>query len=407
MTRLSTISLDDAARRSWDAIVIGAGPAGTIAAIELARADRKTLLVDGKRFPRDKVCGGCLNGRAIAALKQAGLEPGLDKLGAPTLDSVRFVTHGRSATFPTPAGFAVSRYELDALLVEAAIDHGVSFLPETSATVEPATTDDQRHVQLVRRSLRVHASARVVICADGLLRSSLKHLPSFHAQVAQGSRIGVGALLDDSTTHSHASAELASVYGAGQIVMAVARNGYVGLTRVERNRLNVAAALDPAALHERRSISDCVSALLDAAGLPIPSGMMEAAWQGTPPLTSSAGRVAGERLFVVGDAAGYVEPFTGEGIARAIDGGLAVAPLAAQACDDWHADFARRWERFHRSTPRRRQLTCRAMAWILRRPWSTEAAMTVCRTFPWAARHVISRIQQPPPSRGTLAVHAP
>src|SRR3954467_7857868 len=58
-----------AARTTWDAIVIGAGPAGALAARQLARAGLQTLLIDAKHFPREKVCGGYLNSRAMNTLR--------------------------------------------------------------------------------------------------------------------------------------------------------------------------------------------------------------------------------------------------------------------------------------------------------------------------------------------------
>ena len=57
----------------YDAVVIGAGPAGGIAALGLARAGRRVLLVDKQRFPRAKVCGCCLNASAVATLREAEL----------------------------------------------------------------------------------------------------------------------------------------------------------------------------------------------------------------------------------------------------------------------------------------------------------------------------------------------
>jgi 2-polyprenyl-6-methoxyphenol hydroxylase-like FAD-dependent oxidoreductase len=57
----------------WDAIVIGAGPAGALAARQLALVGLQTLLLDAKQFPREKVCGGYLNSRALEVLRQAGL----------------------------------------------------------------------------------------------------------------------------------------------------------------------------------------------------------------------------------------------------------------------------------------------------------------------------------------------
>ena len=68
-----TLSPEAAARRLWDVAVVGAGPAGSLAARELARRGAAVLLIDRARFPRYKVCGGCLNPRAIRQLEKAGL----------------------------------------------------------------------------------------------------------------------------------------------------------------------------------------------------------------------------------------------------------------------------------------------------------------------------------------------
>ena len=73
MTVPATIERDRAAREPWDVIVIGAGPAGALAARELARRQLKILLVDRKAFPRTKVCGSCISLRALSLLDHAGL----------------------------------------------------------------------------------------------------------------------------------------------------------------------------------------------------------------------------------------------------------------------------------------------------------------------------------------------
>ena len=71
----------DAPAAAWDAIVIGAGPAGAFTALQLARAGARTLLVDRKPFPRAKVCGGCVNARAVAILERAGLGDSMREIG--------------------------------------------------------------------------------------------------------------------------------------------------------------------------------------------------------------------------------------------------------------------------------------------------------------------------------------
>ena len=84
-----TISAQAAAALSWDVIVIGAGPAGSMAARLLAGMNRSVLLIEAKKFPRNKVCGGCLNARTLNLLarragKLAGRGRGSSVLGYPT-----------------------------------------------------------------------------------------------------------------------------------------------------------------------------------------------------------------------------------------------------------------------------------------------------------------------------------
>ncbi len=125
---LSTLPMAEAAHSAWDALVIGAGPAGAMAARELARRGMQVLLVERKAFPRAKVCGACLNQRAVSWLELAGLSDVLPRLGAiPTRRFTAFCS-GRNVNVDLPGGAAVSREALDGALVQAAIDSARSFL---------------------------------------------------------------------------------------------------------------------------------------------------------------------------------------------------------------------------------------------------------------------------------------
>ena len=79
------IALEDS---EWDLIILGAGVAGAAAAILAARSGFRTLLVDAKSFPREKVCGGCLNRRAQAALERLGVLQQLHQAGAVPITSL-------------------------------------------------------------------------------------------------------------------------------------------------------------------------------------------------------------------------------------------------------------------------------------------------------------------------------
>jgi len=77
----ATVNLRGVVRRRWDVVVIGAGPAGAVAARQLALRRFDVLLVDKSQFPRDKVCGCCVNAAAITALRRAGLGAHFDRTG--------------------------------------------------------------------------------------------------------------------------------------------------------------------------------------------------------------------------------------------------------------------------------------------------------------------------------------
>ncbi len=82
----------------WDAIVIGAGPAGALAARELAGKGVRVLLVEKRRFPRGKVCGGCLNGRALSILDSVGLGSLVAGSGGVPLGGLQLHFRGRLAS---------------------------------------------------------------------------------------------------------------------------------------------------------------------------------------------------------------------------------------------------------------------------------------------------------------------
>src|SRR5262249_1926756 len=83
------MTVEEAGSRVWDVLVVGAGPAGTMAARELAQRGAAVLLVDRAAFPRWKVCGCCLNHRALSTLEAAGLGEMVRRCGAVPLDDVQ------------------------------------------------------------------------------------------------------------------------------------------------------------------------------------------------------------------------------------------------------------------------------------------------------------------------------
>jgi flavin-dependent dehydrogenase len=117
---IGAASWDELGGAPWDAIVIGAGPAGAMAARELAAAGTRVLLVEKRSFPRDKVCGGCLNGRALSILRAAGLGALVARSGGVALGELQLRAGGRPARLALPVGVALARARLDEELVATA-----------------------------------------------------------------------------------------------------------------------------------------------------------------------------------------------------------------------------------------------------------------------------------------------
>jgi hypothetical protein len=109
-------------------------------------------------------------------------------------------------------------------------------------------------------------------------------IPDLQTREVASSRIGIATTLGDFPAH----------YKSGIIFMAVGRRGYVGLTRTEDGRLNIAAAVEGSALRGARGPAVACIEILNEAGLPITKGMLQADWRGTLPLTRRAYRRAAE-----------------------------------------------------------------------------------------------------------------
>ena len=119
-------------------------------------------------------------------------------------------------------------------------------------------------------------------------------------------------------------------------------------------------------------------------------------WRATPALTRRRARLTAPGLFVVGDAAGYVEPFTGEGMAWALASGAVVAPWASLAVEGWHPQLAAGWEAVYRRKVRRRQWPCRGVSFVLRRPKLTALTVRALAAAPALARPAVARLVSAP-----------
>jgi flavin-dependent dehydrogenase len=383
----ATIDVPGAAARTWDVLVIGAGPGGAFAARETAQAGLATLLVERSSFPRAKVCGGCLNHTAVEALQRAGLGNRLARLGGPAITTVSLWQDRRHASISMPPGVAVSRRTLDAMLVATAIEAGAQFLSESTAVIarEPAQAARAGH-RLVELGSRgqpaVQVGARVIIAADGLAQTSLRACGEFESVVTANSRIGVGS------TGPAGGLDLQP----GTITMAIGRAGYVGVVRVEEGQVHVAAALDPHFIRQCGSPGRSVVSVLEDAGVQAGGAFDSLGWLGTLPLTRRTPRPVGHRVLLVGDAAGYVEPITGEGMAWALATAGAATPFVQRGLRAWDEPLEREWLATRDSLIGRQQHACRMIARALRAPWAVQLTIGLLAHWPSLAHPVIARL---------------
>jgi 2-polyprenyl-6-methoxyphenol hydroxylase-like FAD-dependent oxidoreductase len=181
--------------------------------------------------------------------------------------------------------------------------------------------------------------------------------------------------------------------------MAVGRDGYVGALQLQDGLLDVAAAFQPAAL-KRSSPGELAQQTMDQSGLPATKGLDQLRWLGTPPLSKRATSPAAERLFLVGDSAGYVEPFTGEGMSWAMSSGRAVVPFVLKTILDSTADDAINapalWTQEQRRLLNHRKRACHWLTRALRHPPLVSAGVFTLARMPILASPVVQWMNRTP-----------
>jgi 2-polyprenyl-6-methoxyphenol hydroxylase-like FAD-dependent oxidoreductase len=198
------------------------------------------------------------------------------------------------------------------------------------------------------------------------------------------SRIGLGTVVHGPTDPDRG------------VRMAISRSGYVGMVGIGGGCVNVAAALDPARVNESGP-AGAVEEVLTDCGLDAPGSLATARWSGTKALSTRLLRPAAFRLLVLGDAAGYTEPFTGEGMSWALEDALEAERLLAPGFGEWDGAIERAWIRSVGSR-RRRDWLGRMAARVLRSPRAARAAFGLMERLPGVARKGIGMAQAPLPA---------
>ena len=314
-------------------VVIGAGPAGSTTAALLAERGVSVALLERATFPRSKPCAEYLSPEATRVLDRLGLLPRIDAFGPARLTGMRivgpsgkdFVGHFLGAHGFRPYsdyGLALPREVLDSLIAETASARGARLQEGVLADIRTVSGD---YVEVTVNGARTSdvIRARLVVAADGL-----------NSRIARRSGLSRRHSLKRLALVTHA-VDVAQMGDVGE--MHVSRFGYVGLATIGHGVTNVAIVVDLDRSEGHTAPPErWFSELL--AGFPEVAGRMAQARLVTPvravgPFGRWTTRATADRSLLVGDAADFHDPFTGEGIYAALHGGELAAAQALTALE--------------------------------------------------------------------------
>ena len=372
--------------RGSGALIVGAGPAGSATALLLARDGIEVRIIERARFPRRKVCGEYLNSGAVDALARLGVLASVAAVAAP-LRGVRLVASGAPAVtlpFSRPA-CACARDVLDALLLDAAVAAG--------AVVERARVEDLILEGGRCEGVRVRTDdgaledrrAGIVVGADGIGSVVARKL-GLTKPLRRGARYAVGG---------HYAG-----FGAldEHVEMYVGTGAYFALNPLSEISANVMVVVPKQRLAEwSRDVDAGLGGAAAALGRGVRS--FEGATRLGPrvsigPLAHDVRRTSVPGAVLVGDAAGFLDPFTGQGIFLALTGAEHAAAAIAPALRDPAREVAAfaeygRWRT--RDLTWRRRL-CKTVALLVDVPPLARRAARGLARFPDAGATLIDAV---------------
>ncbi|MHB0971719.1 MAG: NAD(P)/FAD-dependent oxidoreductase [Thermoanaerobaculia bacterium] len=301
-----------------DVVVLGAGPGGSTLAAILAARGADVLLVERDTFPRDKLCGEFLSYDALPVLERTGALAGIEQRGARPIAACRVVTPSRVCEFalPLPAR-AISRLALDGILFQNAITHGARAMAGWTVNSVNARA---RTVDASRGETTVRIEARVLAGAWGRWGRIDRQLARTFTEEREHRYFGFKRHYRVDGRDDRA-VELLSY-----------RDGYLGVNAIEGGATNICGLVHQRRLAGHRGGWDTFVEQLRSEGPQIESLFAGATpeqddFLSCEPVIFAAREPVEEGMFLVGDAAGIIDPLAGNGMAMAIQSAAIAAPM--------------------------------------------------------------------------------
>ncbi len=357
--------------KKWDLIVIGAGPAGSSCAAFCAKAGMNVLLLESARFPRDKVCGDCLNPSVWPILDRLDISSRIQGLSHSSPRIIRFSMDGHQhveIALPKISGeMVIRRREFDSLLVDRAIELGVTFLDGTPVTSLRRVQENWQ----ITTSHGAVGSAPLIVAADGRNSSVARYLRMLSTPL-RDDRVGLQTHIPHPEGYD------------GALEMHLYRNGYGGLADLGQGQANLCLVSNAGAMRELRREAEALYHVNPAI-----------AWRSIIPISRPHARsVARDGVFLCGDAACVVEPFTGEGIAFALHTGNQLARILSSPRQAFPGDLEKKYSIAHNKIYRGKLSINQLTRFLSQHPGIAHSLAPLFFRFPWALTLMARKVTQ-------------
>lgn len=246
-----------------------------------------------------------------------------------------------------------------------------------SAQLLPDDPDSEYRTLTFKSGIETQTiKARIVLACDGINGTFLSNEPWAKWRIARRAWMGVSTTLPDRPHRLQ----------RGTIHMHVGQGGYVGLVRLTNGPAHLAAALDPTICRRAGGPGQLIESILGDGSC---ADLAHCKFKGSGALTRRRSQLGGHRVLAIGDSCGYVEPFTGEGMAWAMTAAKCAVEMLPEPAAPWPIDLPHRWKTQHAAAIGASQRWCAALKPLVHYPPATKAALAIGRAMPALAARLM------------------